>query len=150
MSRSGLTWSTVRITSSKRVTSPRSSVTSLGIAAKGVTACGLRSMQVTASPRSTSRRMSRGPMKPVPPMTRIAMPSSSADPHVLDDAPALAPPARPDHVQVAARVAPDAVARAEAGIAPLREPLALEREHADEPAVVLGNVHDVLGVHVEH
>src|SRR5207245_2653660 len=124
MSRSGLTWSTVRITSSNRVTSPRISVTSFGMAANGDTECGFRSMHVTVSPRPTSRRMSRGPMNPVPPITSIAMALSSAHPHVFHDAPALAPTARPHHVEVAARVSPDAVARAEAGVAPLGEALA--------------------------
>src|SRR6266853_3236960 len=73
MSRSGLIWSTVRITSSNRVTSPRISVASLGIAANGDTAPGFRSMQTTRSPRSINRLMSRGPMNPVPPITSIAI-----------------------------------------------------------------------------
>src|SRR5216683_7489823 len=150
MSRSGLTWSTVRITSSNRVTSPRISVTSLGMAANGDTAPGFRSMHATVSPRLISRLMSRGPMKPVPPITSIAMAPSSAHAHVLHDAPASTPGARPHHVEVAPRVAPDAVTRAEAGIAPLREALALEGQDAHQAAVVLGNVDDVVGVDVEY
>src|SRR5215469_10848227 len=148
MSRSGLTWSTVRITSSNRVTSPRRSVTSLGMAANGDTACGLRSMHVTVSPRSISRRMSRGPMNPVPPITSIAMALSSS--HVLHNAPTPAPGARPHDIEVAAGVAPDPVARAEARVAPLGETLTLQRQDAHQTAVVLRNVDDVLGVDVEH
>src|SRR5216684_7982108 len=140
MSRSGLIWSTVRITSSNRVTSPRISVASLGIGANGDTAPGFKSMHTIVSPRSINRLMSRGPMNPVPPITRTAMPPSSAHPHVLHEAPAPAPGARPHDVEVAPGVAPDAVARAEAGIAPLREALALEREDAHQATVVLGNV----------
>src|SRR5262245_6055723 len=74
----------------------------------------------------------------------------SADADVLDDAPGAAAGGRADDVEVAPRVAPDAVARAEAGVAPLGEPLPLEGEDADEAAVVLGNVDDVGLVHVEH
>src|SRR5260370_12747055 len=73
MSRSGLIWSTVRITSSNRVTWPRISVASLGIAANGAAAAGFRSMQPTVAPRSINRLMSRGPMTPVPPITSIAI-----------------------------------------------------------------------------
>src|SRR6266849_6254160 len=150
MSRSGLTWSIVRITSSNRVTSPRISCASLGIAANGDTAPGFKSMQTTVSPRSINRLMSRGPMNPVPPTTSIAALRSSAHPHVLHEAPAPAPGARPHDVEVPAGVAPDAVARAEARIAPLREALALERQDAHQAAVVLGNVDDVVGVDIEH
>src|SRR5712692_7780681 len=150
MSRSGLTWSTVRITSSNRVTSPRISVASLGMAANGDTAPGFKSMQTTVSPRSINRLMSRGPMNPVPPITSIAMLPSSAHLHVLHEAPAPAPGARPHEVEIPAGIAPDAVARAEAGIAPLREALALEGQDAHQAAVVLRNVDDVVGVDVEH
>ena len=68
---------------------------------------------------------------------------------VLHDAPGTPPRARAHDVEVPPRVAPDAVAGAEARVAPLGQPLALEREDADEPAVVLGDVDDVVGVHVE-
>src|SRR5438132_317950 len=72
MSRSGLTSSTVRITSSKRVTSPRITGAPIGTSANAA-APGFRSIPTTDSPRAISFLMSRGPMKPVAPMTRIDM-----------------------------------------------------------------------------
>src|SRR5881628_1298301 len=72
MSRSGLTSSTVRITSSNCVTSPRTSGAPIG-RPPNVGAPGFRSMPTTCSPRATRRRMSRGPMKPVAPITSTDM-----------------------------------------------------------------------------
>ena len=72
MRRSGLTSSTVRMTSSNCVTSPRTTGAPIGTPAN-VAAPGFRSMPTTDSPRATSFRMSRGPMKPVAPITRIDM-----------------------------------------------------------------------------
>jgi len=74
MSRSGLTSSTVRITSSKCVTSPRITGAPIGTS-PNVAAPGFKSMPTTDSPRATSRLMSRGPMKPVAPITSTDMPS---------------------------------------------------------------------------
>src|SRR5262245_58591847 len=68
MRRSGFTSSTVRITSSNRVTSPRTTGAPMGTSPKAA-APGFRSMPTTVSPRATSRRMSRGPMNPVAPIT---------------------------------------------------------------------------------
>src|SRR5262245_48692055 len=68
MSRSGLTSSTVRITSSNRVTSPRTTGAPTG-SPPNAGAPGFRSMPTTDWPRASSRRMSRGPMKPVAPIT---------------------------------------------------------------------------------
>src|SRR5713101_7794590 len=72
MSRSGFTSSTVRITSSNWVTSPRTTGAPIGTSPNGA-APGFRSMPTTVSPRATSRRMSRGPMKPVAPTTSTDM-----------------------------------------------------------------------------
>ena len=77
MSRSGFTSSTVRITSSNCVTSPRITGAPIGTSANAA-APGLRSMPTTDSPRATSFLMSRGPMKPVAPMTSTAMSASSS------------------------------------------------------------------------
>src|SRR2546428_548954 len=74
MSRSGFTSSTVRITSSNCVTSPRTTGAPIGAPAN-VAAPGFRSMPTTDSPRATSRLMSRGPMKPVAPITSTDIPS---------------------------------------------------------------------------
>src|SRR5438093_1443215 len=73
MSRSGFTSSTVRITSSNCVTSPRTTGAPIG-APVNVAAPGFRSMPTTDSPRATSRLMSRGPMKPVAPITSTDIP----------------------------------------------------------------------------
>src|SRR5206468_1027883 len=70
MRRSGLTSSTVRMTSSNCVTSPRTTGAPTGTPAN-VAAPGFRSMPTTDSPRATSFRMSRGPMNPVAPTTRM-------------------------------------------------------------------------------
>src|SRR5438477_8924861 len=72
MSRSGFTSSTVRITSSNDVTSPRITGAPIGTSPK-VAAPGFRSMPTTDSPRATSRLMSRGPMNPVAPTTSTGM-----------------------------------------------------------------------------
>ena len=72
MSRSGFTSSTVRITSSNCVTSPRITGARRPTSDRDA-ATGFTSMQTTSSPRATSRRMSRGPMKPVPPITSTDM-----------------------------------------------------------------------------
>src|SRR5215203_3139684 len=71
--------------------------------------------------------------------------SAAAD--VLDDPSGSTPGARPDDVDVAVRVAPDAMTGAEARVAPAGQPLAVEGQDADEAAVVLGDVDDVVGVH---
>src|SRR5262244_3073125 len=93
MTRSGLTSTTVRITSSKRVTSPRTTGAPMGTLPKAA-APGLMSMPTTVSPRATRRRMSRGPMKPVAPITRTDMPL-----HSRGHGPgARRGPARRDHV----------------------------------------------------
>src|SRR4029077_14031083 len=68
---------------------------------------------------------------------------------VFDDAPGTPPRAGPHHVEIAVRVAPDAVTRAKARIAPLGQALTVEGQDADQPAVVLGDVDDVVGVHIE-
>src|SRR5437870_11514071 len=72
MSRSGFTSSTVRMTSSNWVTSPRTTGAPIGTPAN-VAAPGFRSMPITFSPRATRRRMTRGPMKPVAPITSTDM-----------------------------------------------------------------------------
>ena len=72
MSWSGFTSSTVRITSSNRVTSPRITGAPIGTSPKAA-APAFRSMPTTDSPRATRRRMSRGPMKPVAPTTSTVM-----------------------------------------------------------------------------
>src|SRR5437764_8265755 len=74
MIRSGFTSSTVRITSSNCVMSPRTTGAPMGTSPYGA-APGLRSMPVTDSPRAISRRMSRGPMNPVAPITSTDMAS---------------------------------------------------------------------------
>src|SRR6266851_8278550 len=91
MSRSGFTSSTVRITSSNCVTSPRTTGAPIGTPANAA-APGFRSMPTTDSPRATSRLMSRGPMKPVAPITSTDMPSLLVLPRGLpgDHAPLLA------------------------------------------------------------
>src|SRR5713101_7938109 len=91
MSRSGFTSSTVRITSSNCVTSPRTTGAPIGTPAYAA-APGFRSMPTTDSPRATSRMMSRGPMKPVAPITSTDMPSLLVLPRGLpgDHAPLLA------------------------------------------------------------
>src|SRR5437879_13348344 len=65
---------------------------------------------------------------------------------VLHDAAGASPRAGPHHVEITARVAPDAVTRAEARIAPLRQSPAVERQHPDQPTVRLGEVAEVVGV----
>src|SRR5262245_13499388 len=60
----------VRMTSSKRVTSPRTTGAPIGTL-PNAGAPGFTSMPTTVSPRASSFRMRRGPMKPVAPMTRI-------------------------------------------------------------------------------
>src|SRR5213593_1373835 len=72
MRRSGFTSRTTRITSSNWVTSPRTTGAPIGTPLNEA-APGFRSMPTTDSPRSISRLMSRGPMKPVAPITSTAM-----------------------------------------------------------------------------
>src|SRR5947207_3276301 len=72
MIRSGFTSSTVRITSSNCVMSPRTTGAPIGTSPNAA-APGFRSIPTTVSPRAISFRMSRGPMKPVAPMTRVDM-----------------------------------------------------------------------------
>src|SRR5687767_6620755 len=69
--------------------------------------------------------------------------------HVLHDPPSPSPWARAHDVEIAARVAPDAVARLERRVAPLREALAFQREDADVAAVVLDDIDDVVGIDVD-
>src|SRR5262245_7996370 len=73
-----------------------------------------------------------------------------SDSDVLHDLPPAAPRTCSNDVEIAVRIAPDAVARFEHRVAPLREALALEREDADQARVVLDDVDDVLGVDVHH
>src|SRR6185503_2606054 len=91
MSRSGFTSRTVRITSSNCVTSPRVTGAPIGTSPNAA-APGFTSMPTTDSPRATSRRMSRGPMKPVAPITSTDMPGPLVLPRGLpgDHSPALA------------------------------------------------------------
>ena len=72
MTRSGFTSRTTRITSSNCVMSPRRTGAPMGTSAKAA-APGFRSMPTTVSPRATSFLMSRGPMKPVAPITSTDM-----------------------------------------------------------------------------
>src|SRR6267143_1635725 len=73
MRRSGFTSRTTRITSSNWVTSPRTTGAPMGTPLNDA-APGFKSMPTTDSPRSRSRLMSRGPMKPVAPITSTAIP----------------------------------------------------------------------------
>src|SRR5207244_6449866 len=59
---------------------------------------------------------------------RLARRSVLSETHVLHDAPRTAPRAGSHNVEVAARVAPDAVARANARVTPLGQTLAVEGE----------------------
>src|SRR5207245_10892851 len=68
---------------------------------------------------------------------------------VYTQAPGPSPRTGSHNIEVAPRVAPDPVTRAKARIAPLGQALAVERQDADQSAVVLRDVHDVVGVHVE-
>src|SRR5436853_378478 len=68
---------------------------------------------------------------------------------LMSDAAPPSPGTRTHDVQIAARIAPDPVARAKCRIAPMCKALAVEREHAHHAGVVLDDVHDVLVVHVE-
>src|SRR5262249_44606556 len=70
--------------------------------------------------------------------------------HVLYDAPAPSPGAAAHDIEIAVRISPDPVARAEAGIAPLRQALALEGQYTNHAAVVLDDIDDIVGVHIEH
>src|SRR5262249_52424737 len=97
----------------------------------------------------------RGPAPPVcddpspRPSPRSGEGDASAHADVFHDS-ATAPPApRPHDVEVAAGVPPDAVTRAKARVAPPGQALAVEGEHADHAAIVLRDVHDIVGVHVE-
>src|SRR5215470_5030436 len=75
ITRSGFTSRIVRITSSNWVTSPRTTGAPIGTPLNEALP-GFRSMPTTDSPRSSNRVMSRGPMKPVAPITRIDMRAS--------------------------------------------------------------------------
>src|SRR5437868_1645405 len=66
------------MTSSNCVMSPRTTGAPMGAPSKG-TACGLRSMPTTDSPRAMSLRITRGPMNPVAPSTSTDMCVSLAD-----------------------------------------------------------------------
>ena len=75
MIRSGLVSRMALTTSSKLVTSPYMTFNRSPIP-DSWSEWGLMSMQTTSSPLSISRRIALGPIKPVPPITRIAMSSS--------------------------------------------------------------------------
>src|ERR1041384_8354326 len=70
ITRSGFTSSTMRITSSNCVMSPRSTGAPIG-EPSNVGADGLRSMPTTVSPRAISFLISRGPMNPVAPRMSV-------------------------------------------------------------------------------
>src|SRR5262245_37402891 len=72
ITRSGFTSRIVRMTSSNWVTSPRTTGAPIGTPLNEALP-GFKSMPTTDSPRSISRWMSRGPMKPVAPITSIDM-----------------------------------------------------------------------------
>src|SRR5712691_2861935 len=69
--------------------------------------------------------------------------------YVLHHAPRPSPGSGPHDVEIATRIAPDAMARTEAGIAPLCQALAFQCPHTDQATVVLGDIDDVGGVHIE-
>src|SRR4029453_12847217 len=85
------------------------------------------------------------PLMPIIGLPSALLPAA----RVLHDAPGTSPRAGPHHVEIAVRVAPDAVTRAKARIAPLGQTLAFERQDADQTAVVLGDIHAFVGVDVE-
>ena len=72
MIRLGFALTVAAITSSNCVTSPRITRTCLPRSSNEA-APGLMSMHTISSPRAASRRITRRPMKPVPPMTKTAM-----------------------------------------------------------------------------
>src|SRR4051812_13516819 len=72
MIRLGLALGVAAMTSSNCGTSPRITRTCLPRSSNEA-APGLMSMQTISSPRAASRRITRVPMNPVPPMTKIAM-----------------------------------------------------------------------------
>src|SRR5687767_9423586 len=69
---------------------------------------------------------------------------ASAHTHVLHDPPAPSPGPGAHDVEIAAGIRPDAMTRAEARIAPVREAFALQVQDADHSAVVLDDVHDIV------
>ena len=69
---------TVRMTLEKSVMSPKTTLTWSPKAAKDAEP-GLMSMQTISSPRSTSLRITLGPINPVPPITRIGITVSYAE-----------------------------------------------------------------------
>src|SRR5690242_6248005 len=69
--------------------------------------------------------------------------------YVFHDASRTPPGSGPHDVEVAMRIAPDPVARTEARVAPLRQAFALQRQNADQAPVVLGDIDDVVGIHIE-
>ena len=72
MIRLGFAFTVAAMTSSNCVTSPRITRTCLPRSSNDA-APGLMSMHTISSPRAASRQITRKPMKPVPPMTKIAM-----------------------------------------------------------------------------
>src|SRR5712691_3339552 len=69
--------------------------------------------------------------------------------YVLHDTPGPSPGSWPYNVEITAGVAPDAMTRAEAGVTPLCQALAFQGQDADQAAVVLGDIDDVVSIHVE-
>src|SRR5215831_1908385 len=122
ITRSGFTSRIVRMTSSNWVTSPRTTGAPIGTPLNEALP-GFKSMPTTDSPRSISRLMSRGPMKPVAPITSTDMETSCL---------ALA-------LVLAGRLPGDH--------APVRAGLRVDREIADGEPVLLAVA---LDVHVRH
>src|SRR5262245_26243342 len=122
ITRSGFTSRIVRITSSNWVTSPRTTGAPIGTPLNEALP-GFKSMPTTDSPRSISRWMSRGPMKPVAPIT-----STDMEPSCLALALVLAGRLPSDH-------------------SPVRAGLRVHREIADGEPVLLAVA---LDVHVRH
>ena len=69
---------------------------------------------------------------------------------MFNNAPPPSPRPRAHHVKVTVRITPDAVARAERDVTPLRETLAFRRQHADQSAIVLNDVNNILRVDIDH
>src|SRR5262245_17614036 len=70
-------------------------------------------------------------------------------PHVLHHATYASPLTRLDDIEIALGIHPDAVARTVDGAAPASQALAIQRQNAHHAAVVLGDVDDVIVIHVE-
>src|SRR5215831_20386837 len=75
--------------------------------------------------------------------------AQSVQAHVLHDTPGPSPGPRPYNVEITTGVAPDAMTRAEAGVAPLRQAFAFQGQNTDQAAVMLGDIDDVVSIHVE-